>query len=107
MILDKATYEVALSFESRSGPYKTTDWCVKLKYPVEFNRMRYLISCSLCVVSIQRFLSVYIEDVLERPAVEMEKVLSFVGVKFKRPDMLKALPVFVEALQQADRKSVV
>lgn len=42
-----------------------------------------------------------IEDVLDRPALELEMMLTFIGFKFSRPALLAAIPDFVAALRNS------
>ena len=45
-----------------------------------------------------KLLTVYVEELVARPAVELEKVLTFVGVKYDRPALLRAAPGFAASL---------
>lgn len=45
--------------------------------------------------------SVFVEDILERPALELEMMLTFIGFKFSRPELLAAVPDFIVALRNS------
>jgi hypothetical protein len=47
-----------------------------------------------------KVLTIFVEDLLARPVVELEKILTFVGVKYSRPTLSAASLGFSERLQQ-------
>ena len=45
-------------------------------------------------------MAVFVEDLLERPAVILEMMLTFAGYKFSRPKLLEAIPDFVTRMRE-------
>ena len=47
-----------------------------------------------------KLLTIFVDELVARPAIELEKVLTFIGVKYDRSALLRAAPGFAESLSR-------